>query len=55
MSYVDGNLMPSGKFFMEFCRLLILCKINFFEKFFQEYHHSVKQFRSRSGPTLSQA
>ena len=27
-------------------------KINFFEKFFQEYHQSVKQFGSRSGPTI---
>ena len=32
---------------------LVICwfffKINFFEKFFQEYHQSVKQFGSRSG------
>ena len=27
-------------------------KNNFFEKFFQEYHQSVKQFGSRSGPTF---
>ena len=27
-------------------------KINFFEKFFQKYHQSVKQFESRSGPTF---
>ena len=35
---------------MLFCRLLIFFKINFFDKFFQEYHQSVKQFGSRSGP-----
>ena len=29
---------------MSFCRLLIFFKINFFEKFFQEYHQSVKRF-----------
>ena len=27
-------------------------KINYFKKFFQEYHQSVKQFGSRSGPTF---
>ena len=27
-------------------------KINFFEKFFQEYNQSVKHFGSRSGPDL---
>ena len=37
--------MPPGKFFMLFCRLLIFFKINFFEKFFQQYHQSVKQIR----------
>ena len=30
-------------------------KINFFEKFFLEYHLNVKQFGSRSGPTLCRA
>ena len=35
--------LPPGKFFMLFCRLLIFYKINFIEKFFQEYHLSVKQ------------
>ena len=30
-------------------------KINFFEKFFQEFHQRVKQFESRSGPTLCRA
>ena len=29
--------LPSEKFFMLFCRLLIILIINFFEKFFQEY------------------
>ena len=33
------------------CRLLIFFKINFFKKFFQEYHQSFKQFGSRSGQT----
>ena len=37
-----------------FCRLLFYFqKNNFSVKFFQEYHLSVKQFGSRSGPTLS--
>ena len=40
--------IPSECFF--FCRLLISCKLNFFEKFFQEYHQSVKQIWS--GPTF---
>ena len=30
-------------------------KINFFKIIFQEYHQSVKQFRSRSGPTFRRA
>ena len=38
-----------------FCRLLIFVEINVFEKFFQEYHQSVKQFGSRSGPTYCRA
>ena len=33
---------------MLFCRLLIFFQINLFEKFYQEYHQSAKQFRSRS-------
>ena len=44
--------LHSGKFFMLFCRLQIFFKIIFFEKFFQEYHLSVKQIGSRSGPTF---
>ena len=42
-----GNLYPfvsSADFFF---------KINFFENFFQEYHQSVKQFISISGPTFT--
>ena len=41
--------LPTVKFFMLFCRLLIFFKINFFEKFFQEYHQSVKHSGSKSG------
>ena len=36
--------------FMLFCSLLIFFKINLFEKIFQEYHLSVEQIGSRSGP-----
>ena len=42
-----------------FAYIFVICnfffKINFFEKFFQEYHQSVKQFRTWSGPTLYRA
>ena len=48
------SLLPR-KFFMLFCRLLIFFKLNFFEKFFQAYHQSVKQFESKSGPGFCQA
>ena len=41
-----------GNFSFFCCRLLTFFKINFFEKFFQEHYQSVKQFGSRSGPTL---
>ena len=44
--------LPTGKFCMLFCCLLIYIKMNFVEKFFQEYHQSVKQFRFRSGSKL---
>ena len=37
---------------MLFCHLLTFSKINFLQKFFHEYHQSVKQFRLRSGPTF---
>ena len=43
------NSLPHGKIFMLFCRLMIFIKINFLDKFFQEYNLSVKQIRSRSG------
>ena len=46
------NLCMLGNFSCFCCRLLIFFKINFFEKFFQEYHLSVKQIGSRSGPTF---
>ena len=46
------NFLLPWKFFMNICRLLIVFEINFFEKFFQKYHLCVKQFGSRSGPTL---
>ena len=35
-----------------FCRLLIFFIINFFQKFFQEFHEGIKQFESRSGSGL---
>ena len=38
-----------------FCRLLKIFQIYVFEKFFQEYHQSVKQFGSGSGPTFCRA
>ena len=39
-----------GNFSRFICHLLIIFKINFFEKFSQQYHQNVKQFGSRSGP-----
>ena len=43
------------RFFIIFVQnhLLIFFKIIFLEKFFQEYHQSVKQFGSRSGPIFA--
>ena len=49
------TLCPSWKFFMFFSRLLIFFKNNFLEKFFQEYHLSVKQIGIRSGLAFCQA
>ena len=47
--------MPTGNFAC-FCRLLILFQINFSKKkSFQEYHQSVKQLESSSGPTFGRA
>ena len=51
-SEIVFNSLHAGEFFMLCCRLLIFFKINIFKKFFQEYHQSVKQFGSRSGPTF---
>ena len=52
---VTFNSLPPEKLFILFCRLLFFFKINFFEKFFQEYYLRVKQIGSRSGPTFCQA
>ena len=41
-----------GKFSYVFCHLQIFFKNQLFKKIFQEYHQSVKQFGSRSGPTF---
>ena len=41
--YLHINSLPTGLFYMLFCHL-ILFKINFFEKFFKEYHQNFKQF-----------
>ena len=43
------NSLHPGKFHTLFCRLLIFFKINFSEKFFQEYHQSVIGPRSPVG------
>ena len=48
------TLCPLRNFYF-FCCLLIFFKINFFEKFFQEYQLGVKQIGSRSCPTLCRA
>ena len=38
------ELFANWVIFHAFCRLLIVFKINFLGKVFQEYHRSVKQF-----------
>ena len=43
------NSLPTGQFCMLFFGLLIFYKSTFFVLFFQEYHHSVKQFETLSG------
>ena len=44
------NSLPTGKFFILFCCLLIYFKSTFLkDSFFLEYHLSVKQIGSRSG------
>ena len=45
----------SRSIFHDFLSPAEFFKINFFEKFFQEYHQNVKQFGSRSGLTFSRA
>ena len=40
------NSLPPGKLFHAFLSPAFFFKINFFEKFFQGYHHSVKQIGS---------
>ena len=47
------NSLPPGNLFPLFCRLLIFFKINFFEKFFQEYDQSLKQFGSSLSGLIS--
>ena len=39
---VWNNSLHAEQFFMTFLLLLILFKINFFEKLFHEYHHIVQ-------------
>ena len=46
------NSLLAGKFCNHFGRLLIFFTINSFEKFFQEYHQSVKQIGPRTGQTF---
>ena len=41
-----------GNYACFFCCLWIFLKLLFFKNIFQEYHQSVKQFGSRSGPTF---
>ena len=45
------NPLSPLEIFHAFCRLLIFSKLTF-KKLFQEYHLSVKQIGSRSGPTV---
>ena len=50
------NIFNSYLFFVFVCHLIylfiFLVNNQLFRKFFQEYHQSVKQFESRSGPTF---
>ena len=52
---VNIILFAPGEIFPDFLSSADSFKINFFEKFFQEYDQSLKQFDSRSGPTFSWA
>ena len=49
-----GILINSFAYWIIFLWSVDFFKINFFEKFFQEYLQSVKQFGSRSGLTSCQ-
>ena len=55
MSQCEVNSLSPGKFYLLFCRSWFFSKSSFFEKFFQEYHLSVKQIGFRSGPTYCRA
>ena len=44
--HIDIDSLPPGKFFHAFLLSADFFKITFFEKFFQEYHQSVKQIGS---------
>ena len=46
------NTLPPEKFFMPLCCLLFFFSKSTFSKKNQEYHLSVKQIGSRSGPTF---
>ena len=49
------TLCPLGNFAYFLSSADLFQNQHFFKKFFQEYHQSVKQFGSRSGPTFCQA
>ena len=49
------NFFANLLIFHAFCRLLIFFINIFVKKNFQEYHQSVKQFGSRSGPSSCRA
>ena len=59
MTFVIGPLRVSNHllqmFLMKCFRLLTFFQNIFLQKFFQEHYRSVKQFRSRSGPTFCQS
>ena len=46
--FMQNLNLPTWLFCTLVCCLLIFFKINFFEKFFKEYHQHVKQFETRS-------
>ena len=51
VDWLETSSLHAGYFSCFCCRLLPFFKINFFKKLFQKHFQSVKQFRSRSGPT----